>query len=266
LDPARHRCNAGGGGGDDWRAVDGTTYLRQDINIILLLAAWTPAATVYDGTLVPFHGSHELDLLGSFLYALDVGGGGGQNVLGVGFKASSTTAGVSVTAQNTADPWQTPPDLSGTDDASLEDVLHSIRWSNVGDAVPDDVRVDLDVQTGQAYKLQLLFSENYWGVASHTSKRYMDVEIEGVLVVDELEPQAAAGTPPRDAGAVYTYTLAASDDTLNVRIAAGTGGSGRDPNPLLSGLTVEIVPGPATLGLLGLGVALLLRVRRGGRV
>ena len=63
---------------------------------------------------------------------------------------------------------------------------------------------------------------------------------------------------------LYTGIFRPSSATLNVTLAAG--GDGGDTNPIISALTLEAVPEPATLGILGLGGLALLRRRAVARI
>ena len=98
-----------------------------------------------------------LDFVGSFLYAVDVGGPGGQRIGRLAFTADSTTTGVALQAQNVIASWGDPLNFGASvDDDALESIMQSIRWS----ASPAPVIVSMGgLLSGVRYKLQLLFHE-----------------------------------------------------------------------------------------------------------
>src|SRR5688572_9643430 len=96
--------------------------------------------------------------------------------------------------------------------------------------------------------------------------RGMDVFAEDVEIVTDyatnvtLPESEPGGTSVRSG--VFTYAFTAGDDTLNVRLVGSGAG---DTNPIINGATLELVPEPGTLTVLGAAAApmLLLRWRRG---
>jgi hypothetical protein len=97
------------------------------------------------------------------------------------------------------------------------------------------------------------------------SNRGFDVLVDGVLIADAFNPGAIAGidnTP--DDGVVLTYDFRAIDNIVNIMLT-GVEGSFPDNNPILSGLTLEETPEPASLviwtvaGLAGVGLMLARR-------
>ncbi|MFO7899964.1 MAG: PEP-CTERM sorting domain-containing protein [Planctomycetota bacterium] len=230
-----------------------------------LLAGGASAQVVHFGSVSSFADASELDFSGDITYAVNVGGST-TPVIGDAAFTTDSVAGCSVTAQNRADPWSSRPDLGPTaDDNALEGMLHSIRWSGA----PRSVDVELDVTAGRTYKMQLLWTENYWNEPDE--HRLFDVQVEGALAVDELDARAVTGewTQPQHSGAVYTHELVAPDDKLSFSVAPG--GSAYDNNPILNAFLIEdvtpsapegVIPEPGGLGLLGLAVLAFRRRRK----
>lgn len=196
------------------------------------------------GTVSTFTGADPgegLDLTGThFPYAVNMRGP--QVTVGSltftedgGPGAGGSTPGFSVQCTNSEPTWSTKPDYGTTPaDDALETMMHSIRWSTA----PSDVQVAMNVVPGRQYKLQLLFSENMLG--RPPGSRVFDIEVEGQLAFDELDLNDVMGyfpSAPITKGLVYTQTLRATDNQLNVRLAPGSGGT--DKNPILQAVTLE---------------------------
>ena len=221
------------------------------------LLAGTSLASPGATTLTSFSGGDAgegLDLTGTFAYAVDVGSdAAGYTVQGVLFDRDEDIAGVTVTSSNTLNNWSQIPEYgASTSDNALEALLHNIQYGPA-------VTVAADVVVGQAYQVQLLFSENHFDAAGG---RNFDVTIEGELVLDDYDPVAfghySRGTD--DKGGVLTYTFTATDDTLNIVISDTAVTA--DPNAILNAFTLEVVPEPATFALAVVGLLGLRRPRR----
>ena len=229
-------------------------------------AATAESNTVLAGSLGTFTGGDAgegLDLSGVFPYAINVGGPGGQvagdavftdgSIAGMA-SGSSPGATISPDPSNEILNWHAPAYGDTANDDAIESVMESIRWFT-----PPGLGIDLEVDPGQPYKLQLLFTEN-------CCDRGFDITVEGELVVDNLNiPLTQEGIANTAQGVVYSYLVTAEDDMLNI----GLGGSNLralDNNPILGALTLELVPEPAglTLILIGLGGLLAARGRRRG--
>ena len=117
----------------------------------------------------------------------------------------------------------------------------------------------MDIENGQEYRLQLFFRDGFWQGAE---QRSFDVLVNGAMAVDELDVAAHmnAGEGRDAAGVVFTYDFFSETDTLLVDLLHGS--AWQDGNPVLNGFTVEIIPAPAALALLGLGAVPLLGRRR----
>jgi hypothetical protein len=202
-----------------------------------------------------------LDFQGNFVYAIDIGGAttGGQTIGDAtftpwsanGMSPGTGTPGATIAAQN--------EDSSifqvGTtaDDAALKSVVDTGRW---GDTNPADITADLAVEPGRPYRLQLIFQEG-WN-ASAPGIRQFNIDVEGVRLAENFDitavtgPQALnrAATPqvltPNTLGAVLSHSFTATDNQLNVVLSQSP-----IDNPRIEALTLELVPEPATLAMIG---------------
>eukprot|EP01052_Picozoa_sp_SAG31_P002232 SAG31_NODE_77_length_27533_cov_47.448859_3_plen_732_part_00 len=174
-----------------------------------------------------------LDFTGNFLYAVDIGGPGGQVIGDANFTDDTSTLGVSVTAQYDMLEWGSALDFGDSAaDNALASVMHSIRWS----AHPSPVIVTLEVTPGTKYRLQLMFHEQ-------CCSRAFDVLIDGVAIVDEYSPQRDQGgmSEPGRPGAAIKYDFVATASTVTVSLEGADAFA--DANPILNALTLEIEAG-----------------------
>jgi hypothetical protein len=209
------------------------------------------AATVSQGAIT---GVSSLDLSGSFLYALDFSNTGGAKTVGaVTFQPAESVSTVAIYAENFL-AYNRPEFGSDPDSEALEDVLHTIRWV-ASDVTDESLEVDLQgIAPGQQYKLQLLFSD------SNSLSRFFDISVENTLLANNYSVSSAtAGDNTK--GAYWTYTFTAEDSELNILLDGFRGGGG-DINPILSGLTLELIPEPSSAALLSLLAVGMLRRRR----
>jgi hypothetical protein len=227
-----------------------------------ILAPPAPQNTVFAGQLGVFTGGDAgegLDLSGNFVYAINVGGPAataGDAMFTDGSEAGilgGSTPGASITDANEIPAWHAPAYGDSADDDGIETVATSIRWN-----VPPGLNIDLDVEAGAEYKVQLLFAEN-------CCDRGFDITIEDELLVDNFNiPLTQDGIANTAQGVVFTHTLVAGDGQLNI-LLGGPNPLAPDNNPTLSGLTVEKVPEPSSLVLLLVGMLGLSSWLRGHR-
>jgi hypothetical protein len=222
-------------------------------------AAANPVIGVYTGG-DPGGG---LDLQGSFAYAIDIGGAttGGQTIGDATFTPWQTTPGATVVAnQEDSGFFQTGTTAA---DAALESLVDTGRWADG----TNNITADMTVQAGRQYRLQLIFQEG-WN-ASAPGIRQFNIDAEGVRLATNFDITEVTGpqtlnrslTPPNETpntrGAVLTYDLTAGDNMLNVVLSHGA-----IDNPRIEALTLEIIPEPVTLAMVGLFAACGLAVAR----
>ncbi len=139
------------------------------------------------------------------------------------------------------------PALGGDD--NLNTVIGSFIDANSDGVDLTEFDMGLEVVSGQAYRLQLLFSEGFF---TESGARVFDVSIEGSLEVGDLDPFKVlgdAGIAP-DAGTmagavVVTHDFVAGDDTLNINFKNKTSFS------VLSGLVLtEATAAPAPIAVI----------------
>ncbi len=177
----------------------------------------------------------DVDLDGDIVYAVDVGGAGGQVVNGVEFTADSGTSGLNFVAQHIiAAPWSFAVNIGDSaDDVALGNVLDSIRWSNAADD-PTGLIFDFDAPPG-LYQITGLFAEK-------CCDRGFDVFVNGVHVADEFSPNAIqAGAGGRETtGAYIKITSLHGGGPLSFELD-GTDASFPDRNAILMGAVVEFL-------------------------
>jgi len=203
-------------------------------------SASVPTTTV--GTFTGGDAGEGLDLDGTFLYAFNVGTNGAAGLARDANFTSDSAPGITVSAANQIPNWHNPIYGDTANDNVIEKVLQSIRWMGA----PGVVGVDLQgMEPGKRYKLQLLFAET--GTA-----RGFDVNIEGATFVNDFFPGLAQGAS-NSQGSVVTLEYIARDTVLNIVLNGNTTTAG-DKNPILSGVTLELIPAgvPFTLNLVSI--------------
>ncbi|MCC6231281.1 MAG: hypothetical protein IT580_01475, partial [Verrucomicrobiales bacterium] len=178
-----------------------------------------------------------LDLDGTFLYALNIGGPDGAQVRDANFvpaTAADTVEGAEIITQSEVQAWHSPAYGDSANDDALETVLLSIRYSSA----PAKPTIRLaNLVPGRAYQLQLL-------VAESCCDRGYDVVVNGQTIVDDLPlPLVQGGINNTAAGVVVSHRFKAASATLEV-ILDGPAAPFPDHNATLSGLTLEDL-GPA---------------------
>lgn len=223
---------------------------------VLCLPAVAEAYTINFGAISVVDAETDVDLEGTFLYAagtgyVPAGGIAAPGYVGstptVTFTDADATPGIAIAgaAEYVAGYVL---DLSFDGQVGLDFVYNELIYGAFG--------VDLDVVPGQQYKLQLLIFDGFAG-----SSRTFDVNIEGALAIDDLNvhDEVQQGDPSTGAmrAGLYTYEFTAGDSQLNMDfINIGQG------DPILNGLTLEIVPEPTTMALLLAGGCLTAMRRR----
>ena len=208
---------------------------------------WT---ALNDGEVSQFTSASDLDFEGEFVYAVNAGGPNmtpNSRPLTIGdaqFEDAtisrelcwSPTVCVSlprdvITASSRNATWY--PDANygdTTEDNNLEFIMESIRWQRA-----PGFSIDLEVEPGQPYKLQMLFAE-----LAH--ERGFDIYIEDQEVLsDFVTYQEQGGINRKDAGVVYTREFVAADRELNIRLTGDAGVP--DDNPVINAFTLEKLDG-----------------------
>ena len=222
---------------DDLASVRDYLYTKYNIDRDFNPNLGAPLNTALAGTLGTFTGGDEdegLDFTGDFAYAVNVGGfeatvGDAEFTDGsiVGME-DGNSPGVNIVNPTTELPsWIAPTLGESENDLELTNVMASIRYGG-------DFTVELDVDSGQGYKLQLLFAES-------CCDRGFDITVEDVLVVDNMSiPELQGGSNNQEAGAYYSYELTAQDDLLTIHLG-GINPRTADNLPILNGFTLERV-------------------------
>ena len=169
-----------------------------------------------------------LDLQGSFLYAVNLGGNGAPGLIGDANFTADTVSGVAITtpggALNTIDTWGNPDFGATTNGLRLKQVMSSIRWT----AAPGIFTVNLNgLQIGTSYRLQLLFIESL-------DNRIFDVIVNDATIDPNfrLLDYGPLGTP-----IVIPYVFTATSTNALIQLDGGVGGD--DNNPMMSGFTLK---------------------------
>ena len=234
---------------------------RHDVGFYLgqkygLATGYQQSSTHVSGTMAAFSGADPgegLDLDGTFAYAVNVGGPN-TAVGGLTFTDNTATPGFTLTADHHIPAWVAAPAYGNSPaDDGLETVMHSMRWS---DYTPPRSTIDItmDVIAGTPYHLQLLFSENI--LNRQPGSRVIDMLIDGREVDEYFDINAIMGYYPSGSitrGGVFSYTFFATSDVLNIRLSGAA--IGTDANPILNGLTLEVIPEPMTMLAVGMGLA-----------
>jgi hypothetical protein len=242
----------------------------RTIVAVAVLAAFCASAVANPviGTYSGGDPGEGLDFQGNFAYAIDFGGAttGGQTIGNATFTPWGSTPGATVVA----DSEDSSVFVTGTTaaDAALKSVVDTGRWAN-NDPPSSSITTDLAVTPGRPYILQLIFQEG-WN-ATAPGIRQFNIDVEGVRVASNFDINAVTGpqtrnmaaTPqvnvPNPLGAVLTYNLTAGDNMLNIVLSDTMP---EVDNPRIEALTLEIIPEPATLVMLGMLITSGLAVGR----
>ncbi|MCP4192872.1 MAG: PEP-CTERM sorting domain-containing protein [Planctomycetaceae bacterium] len=213
-------------------------YTKYDVTRIPDLPPPPEQNVVLKGSLGTFTAVDEgVDFEGEFLYAVDVGGFGDVTVGDAEFTDGSLLDccqdGVDLTTdEREILEWHGDANYG---DLDLEQVMQSIRWS----AAPAEIAIELEVEAGTPYTLQLLFAES-------CCDRGFDIMVEDEVAVENFNVQLTqGGINNGEAGVVYSLSVIPEDN--NLEIVLGDSGndvrpnpSAPDNNPILNGFTLEI--------------------------
>jgi hypothetical protein len=173
-----------------------------------------------------------LDLDGTFLYAVNVGGPAVGPIRDANFTTDSAP-GVTINGVAATD-WVNANYGASANDDALEVVMSSIRVA----FYPAPMIITLaNLSPGATYKIQLLSTEN-----GDPKQRAFNVFVEGTEIAHEFSPQVFSGnTNNPTSGALITHTFVAQGTTAEVQLT-GVGvdeTTYEDRNPLITALTLE---------------------------
>lgn len=228
--------------------------------IAFVAAIAAPLESAFAVPLTVITSSAQLDFSGDFVYAVNFAGSG-SNTIGnatftnVNAAGAGVPGGVTITGFNTNSVWGGASNLGATADANtLEAVMSSIVWSNG----LNPGLINANVTAGTSYRLQLLFSEGC------CNNRHYDVKAEGVELAEIMGTAVGGSTwlSSSTQGYALTYDFVASDSQLNIEFSRHNPG---DTNYHISGFTLErqqVIPEPASLMLLGIGLLGVVATRK----
>jgi hypothetical protein len=178
-----------------------------------------------------------LDFSGTYVYAVDVNGSGGQTIQGLTFTPEATTPGVTLSSMHTVTGTVTYDSNTTTNDQNLGNLMTRIRWSsNYGANDTNTVALNYNVVPGYQYEVQLLLDSSAY------AGRHQDVVVDGVQVADNLALTAPApqGTGP---GQLVTYQYTATGNSTLVELGPsnfdGDTKLAGDNNPVLNAFAVR---------------------------
>lgn len=221
------------------------------------------AQTVNSGTLSTFTtlAGAKLDAPSTYLKAIDFTNVNRTNtVQGITFTSSDFTPNFSPQGANFAAsslPLNYGP---GADAGAFATIMQDIRWGNTGLGQGTVGGTFTGMTPGQ-YLVKMYFFENFYGTSSAVQRKF-NIQLDNTLVVTGFVPGGLG------ANVSYVYELPVTiglQTGFTVRAINGTY-PGFDNNPILSAMTLQAVPEPATMAILGLGTVGLLRRRKAKQV
>ena len=178
-----------------------------------------------------------LDLVGEFAYAVNISGFD-RGIIGDAQFVTESVDGFTIESGFTSNlPILFEPEYGDTAaDRTLEKIMSTFRGSK-DLASPEHVRIDLNVQPGQSYKMQMLFAE-------YCCDGGFDILVEGEPVVSDFAILSYHSVPlanirNRTDGVVVTHTLTAIDDQLGVELRTGNSTQRETGHGLIHAITLE---------------------------
>lgn len=183
------------------------------------------------GTFTGGDAGEGLDLDGTFLYAINVGGNAVGRIRDADFTGPDAP-GVTLTAT-----WGATHNREFGDTANdnrLEQVMHSDRY---GDPTRPVIVQLANLMPGRSYQLQLLFAEDW------TMGRGFDVMVDGATSVDDLNLGGIqGGVSVSNRAVVVTHEFIAEGSTVTIELNGNQVTAYANRDPLLCGFTLEALP------------------------
>lgn len=272
---------------DGWRRLIGGHILNEAIFNALTLEHLTDSVS----KAIPLTSINDLNLKRSdkVVYAVNVGDNQDLNIRGVTFHGDRTNPEEGFYGNDMIIRSSNPGNLTGgekvgvgwdqkisdepevwvyhprTDNAALNSLLESVRYTGNNSAGYAGVEMSMAVTPGNLYQLDLFFHEFPWNSPSH---RVFDVLLDGNMIVEGFYPQMVARSDGSDGScAMLTLEYTAVSDVMNVVLGYNNNPafSANDRNPLLSGLLLRDITNPVpeptiqAIPLKGVGDLLLNR-------
>ncbi len=223
---------------------------------LVSLTALSLAQTVNSGTLSTFNtlAGAKLGAPSSYLKAIDFTNSSTTKIVaGITFTGSDFTPNFSPQGTGFQSAVFSPNYGSTTDDNTFEGIMGDIRWASAG-----PVGGTFSGMTTGQYLLKMYFFENFYGTTGSPFQRKFDIQIDNTRVVTELAPVGGSN----NVSYVYEALITIGAQTAFSARSINGNYPGFDVNPTLSAMTLQSVPEPATMAVLGLGLFGLVKRRR----
>ena len=224
--------------------------LVMAVACLLVCAPWSHGQEI--GNFTGGDPGEGLDLDGEFVYAVNIGAPSDDvwTVNGVDFTSDDATDGFEAIWTNEIrdGSWAQPIYGTSDSDLALEDVMSTILWANTGDGGGDPLDIEMDVQAGTSYKLQMMFTESCCNRAFNVSVEDEIIAEEFAIHENHLEWDGVGNwnIASREDGVLITYEFVANDNTLNIALGGEASWPDHpDNNGHMSALTLEVGGGTA---------------------
>lgn len=194
-----------------------------------VIASGLLLSSVVSASILVIDSADDLDFSGDFAYALNFDANGAGPTIGdaifTNVPLAANAPGANITGFNRSANAFLNFGSATADDANLADVMSTLIWADV----INPGAINLDVITGNSYRLQLLFADRW------SDPRDYDVFAESILLGNTDDP---VWVKSRTQGYAMIADIVATDGTLNLDFIRGSLG---DTNYHISALTLEVV-------------------------